>query len=354
MKRGQFSVVIPAYNAAQLLPRCLDSLANQIRLPAQVIIVDDGSTDQTATIAYTYRRLSCEVIKHGQNRGLAASLASGLAYAHGEFVMFLHADCELVTDDWICRVLSLFEDPEVVWVTGYYEQICRSAHPVERIFAALRGQAGRNPPPHEIEIVHFSEGKCDAFRRRFLYAVGGIPTLTRISGEDQLLAYEARRRGFRILKCWALPVVQHSLNSSAVRSLSANLRKEFIHGKTQSLINIRNLSTILRDAAGPSRARWRGWRSLGKVTYTTASVAASALWGAAHGNWGLTILVLITIARVMYHSAKCLRSEAGLPPIASLVGGFLGLAADGCYTAGIVWGTIVAPLQQLGIIKQPI
>jgi cellulose synthase/poly-beta-1,6-N-acetylglucosamine synthase-like glycosyltransferase len=55
------TVVIPAYNRAELLPRALASVAAQTATPAEVLVIDDGSTDDTATVA---DRLGARVIRH--------------------------------------------------------------------------------------------------------------------------------------------------------------------------------------------------------------------------------------------------------------------------------------------------
>ncbi|MCR9244612.1 MAG: glycosyltransferase family 2 protein [bacterium] len=82
------SVVIPAYNAATFLPMTLDSLAQQTRPPAVVYVVDDGSTDDTATIA---EARGAKVIRQ-QQRGPAAARNRGVEAAETEYVAFLDAD----------------------------------------------------------------------------------------------------------------------------------------------------------------------------------------------------------------------------------------------------------------------
>src|SRR4051812_34641085 len=76
-------VIIPAYQAEKTLEGVIADLrATLPALAGSIIVVDDGSTDGTAAIA---RRLACELISHGRNRGKGAALVSGLtaAQAHG-------------------------------------------------------------------------------------------------------------------------------------------------------------------------------------------------------------------------------------------------------------------------------
>lgn len=84
-----FSVIIPAYNAARTLPQTLASLATADPAPLEVIVVDDGSTDDTARIARTY---GVRVIRLERNLGAATAKNRGAAAAAGEILFFTDAD----------------------------------------------------------------------------------------------------------------------------------------------------------------------------------------------------------------------------------------------------------------------
>lgn len=84
----KISVVIPAYNAAHFLPRCLNSVFAQTLQPAEVIVVDDGSKDDTAEIG---RRLGARVVSR-PNGGLSAARNTGVQSASSEWVALLDAD----------------------------------------------------------------------------------------------------------------------------------------------------------------------------------------------------------------------------------------------------------------------
>jgi glycosyltransferase involved in cell wall biosynthesis len=87
------TVVIPAYERARLLPRALASVAAQTRAPAEVIVVDDGSRDDSAAVA---EGLGAKVIRHGRNRGVSAARNTALDAATGEWIAFLDTD-----DEWL-------------------------------------------------------------------------------------------------------------------------------------------------------------------------------------------------------------------------------------------------------------
>lgn len=85
------SVIIPAYNYAHFLPRTLGSVLGQsIDAPVEVIIVDDGSTDDTAKVAASFGNRVRYIYQH--NQGHSAARNTGIAHASGEALVFLDAD----------------------------------------------------------------------------------------------------------------------------------------------------------------------------------------------------------------------------------------------------------------------
>lgn len=98
------SVVIPVYNAEQYISAALDSVAAQTYRPLEIIIIDDGSTDESARrIAAAQARLALPIrTLFQENRGPAAARNQGLAVAQGEFIAFQDAD-----DLWAMERLSL-------------------------------------------------------------------------------------------------------------------------------------------------------------------------------------------------------------------------------------------------------
>jgi glycosyltransferase involved in cell wall biosynthesis len=82
------SVVIPAYNAARFIPRCLQSVFAQTRQPDEIIVVDDGSSDETASLAAS---LGATVIRQ-KNGGVASARNAAIAQAKNEWIGLLDAD----------------------------------------------------------------------------------------------------------------------------------------------------------------------------------------------------------------------------------------------------------------------
>lgn len=93
MSTPLLSVVMPVYNVAAYLPRCLDSLAEQTRPIDELIVVDDGSTDDCPRILaeYTTRLPQMRIIRQ-ENGGLSAARNTGLKHAKGKYLAFVDSD----------------------------------------------------------------------------------------------------------------------------------------------------------------------------------------------------------------------------------------------------------------------
>jgi glycosyltransferase involved in cell wall biosynthesis len=115
IEQNLVSVIVPAHNAEKFLAEALASILAQDYRPIEVIVVDDGSTDGTATIAQAYTDVRYVFQK---KQGAAAARNAGLAICSGALIAFLDAD-----DLWVPNKLSrqsayLDEHPEAVCVSG--------------------------------------------------------------------------------------------------------------------------------------------------------------------------------------------------------------------------------------------
>jgi glycosyltransferase involved in cell wall biosynthesis len=96
MQKPKVSVVIPNYNSEDYIHRCIDSLLNQSFKDFELIIIDDGSTDNSGMIADHYASThSCVKVIHQANSGVSAARQVGLTAARGKYVTFVDPD------DWV-------------------------------------------------------------------------------------------------------------------------------------------------------------------------------------------------------------------------------------------------------------
>ena len=104
------TVILPAYNEAEALPEVLMSLLAVLDDRCEVIVVDDGSTDDTAAIASRYR---CRVVRHQRNSGKGAAVRTGLREARGRFIIVMDAD-NTYPADAVPRMITLAEEYDFV------------------------------------------------------------------------------------------------------------------------------------------------------------------------------------------------------------------------------------------------
>src|SRR5689334_18648366 len=114
--RLSVSVIIPTYNRAAFIKQAIDSALNQTRVPDEIIVVDDGSTDNTAGILARYDH-PVRVIRQ-ENSGRSAARNLGIRESRGDLIVFLDSD-DLLTPASIASRVPIFEkSPEIGVVYG--------------------------------------------------------------------------------------------------------------------------------------------------------------------------------------------------------------------------------------------
>ncbi len=114
------SVVIPVYNTERYLGEAIDSVLKQGHKPLEVVVVNDGSTDNTMDVISRYgSRIRCI---SQDNQGTAAARNSGVRAARGEYLAFLDADDIWLDGKLECQVAVLRADPDIEAVYGHARQ----------------------------------------------------------------------------------------------------------------------------------------------------------------------------------------------------------------------------------------
>lgn len=115
----EVSVVIPAYNEAPRIPRALNSVIRQTCSAAEIILVDDGSTDHTAELVAKFPQVT---YIHQENQGLAAARNTGLRAAKYPWIALLDGDDEWLPDHLQNAHSVLSANPEIVWYFAAFER----------------------------------------------------------------------------------------------------------------------------------------------------------------------------------------------------------------------------------------
>lgn len=180
------SVYIPCFNGERHIAQCIASLLTQSHLPDEIVVVDDGSTDNSAKIATTY---PIKLVQHDRNRGLAAARNTGISHTSGDIVASIDADC-FASRDWLRRLVRTLErNPHVAGIAG-----CLIEGNRRRL--ADRWRMHHMPQNHGAKLIanpSFLHGANTVFRRTALNAVNGYNTDFRTNGEDFDLCFRMRK-----------------------------------------------------------------------------------------------------------------------------------------------------------------
>lgn len=180
-----FSVIMCSYNRASLLPRAIESLLQQVEKDWELIVVDDGSSDNTFTLVQSYctRHPNIRYLYH-TNRGTGASRNAGILAACGLFVTFLDSDDEYLPQHLALRKQALVENPQVMFLHGGIEVIGNPFVP------------DKDNPSALIHVAECAVGGSFVIRRDMLLALGGFPHLR--YADDAALYALAQQSGIPI------------------------------------------------------------------------------------------------------------------------------------------------------------
>lgn len=197
------SIVIPTFNGAARIGKCLEALLPQTApISAEILVVDDGSSDGTADVVSRYSGV--RLISQA-NAGPAAARNRGALEAKGTIILFTDDDC-VPTSDWLAAMTKPFEDPEVVGVKGAYRTRQKSL--VARFVQA--DYEDRYRLMAALPKIDFVDTYAAAFRRdRFLEMNGYDTSFPVACAEDIELSYRMSERGWK-MKFVPTAIVYHT------------------------------------------------------------------------------------------------------------------------------------------------
>jgi len=178
--RSKVSFIVAAFNGADFLVRCLDSLLAQT-IAVEVVVVDDGSTDGTPELLEGYR--SRVTILRQSNQGVSAARNAGFAASHGELVCFLDQD------DWVepeyAERLAASLDADEQAVAAYGDRVEHSTlGGIENEKIVVLRDRGRNPRLALLPEMFLVSPGALLIRRSALERAGAFESRFSSAGED--------------------------------------------------------------------------------------------------------------------------------------------------------------------------
>ncbi len=274
------SVAVPCYNGGRYLAATIESLLDQTRPADEIMVVDDGSTDDSPAIAGRY---PVRLVQHERNRGLAVARNTALANAQGDILAYV--DVDATADPALLEVLLAgYDGPDVGGVggQGIESQIVSTADRWRRAHASQGyGQQARD--------VKFLFGLCMSFRSSVLRQLTGFNESFTTNAEDVDMGLRVNAAGYR-LRYLPQARVYHqrsddeaSLRRAMINWRVAGYRAKRLNGDrawTMHAGTLRRLITNpLHDLAVERSLEmalisWRiGWSTLGALWRTSKGLA---------------------------------------------------------------------------------
>ena len=286
-----FSIIIPAYNYASTLRRAVKSVICQLKLNCELIVIDDGSTDDTASVVAQLKEETPERARYirKENGGLSSVRNVGIKEALGTYLIFLDADDELVPDAIDSLEKHIAAHPETRLVIGGHTSVFPSGKRREHLPTDLPQTplARLNSYLLEKEMV-LCNGACAMHKE--LFSRGNYPESFR-SAEDipvfaQALANypcstlreslalihkhdDSLRHQFKYAKAGGLRLVDEVFSEQRLGQEFQQLKSRYLVQRCLSLFRSAYLARDYPSAkAFYAVALKRDWRVLLKASYT--------------------------------------------------------------------------------------
>ncbi|MDR3126033.1 MAG: glycosyltransferase [Rickettsiales bacterium] len=183
LRRQKISVIIPVYNAAEYLGRCIDSVLSQTHGDLEIIAVDDGSTDGSSKILESYAAQDGRMrTVRQENAGVSSARNRGLSMADGDWIYFCDADDYFLNSGSLALMLCAATGAGAeVAACGYYSERDGRAHGFSQPLVVIGGEA-------KMRMIADEGGMCVRFMfRRDLIVRHGLRFEESLSSKEDLL-----------------------------------------------------------------------------------------------------------------------------------------------------------------------
>ena len=281
---AKVSVIVPAYNISTYIEDALQSLERQSFKKFEVLIVDDGSTDNTPEIVKSFCQRDPRFrLLQKQNGGLASARNYGIRHAKGEYIALLDGDDIYHPDKLVTHVIQLDRSKEIGVVYSASRAIREDGKPT---FMVLSGKPIKSDPLLALLCKNFiGHGSNAVFRRSIFDEIGGFEeTLRSCEDIDFWLRVAATRRWsfYRLPQTLCCYRVCPSGLSFNVREMQRSREKviERAYQRSPELVKpvlstvyaymYRYLARLSLTAGNAEQARYfidRAWKSDGSIFY---------------------------------------------------------------------------------------
>lgn len=326
------SVIVPVYNGAGLIGRCLDALGEQSCPPSryEILVIDDGSVDGTADVVeawrLAHREVRCRLVRQA-NAGPAAARNRGAHEAAAPIVLFTDADCA-PQPDWIEHMVAAFDRPDTAGAKGAYLSDQRGLVP-RFVQAEYEDRYDRMAGQEQIDFIDtYSAG----YRRSvFLENNGFDPIFTTASVEDQEFSFRLAQKGYRLVFAPAARV-KHFHDGS----IAEYARRKYYIGFWKALLIRWHPERMVQDSHTPQALKVQIVLCAALLALLAVSVAA-VFYTPLRWAWaGVALVAILFAATGLPFLAKLAHRSAAL----ALIGPAMLLVRAFALGAGYAAGSI--------------
>lgn len=240
MERPTYSIIIPSFNEAGRIGNALTQILRCIHnrnWPSEILVVDDGSVDDTATIVKSFAADHPEIrlIKNGENRGKGYSIRHGVLSASGDVVMFTDADLSSPMEEAEFLFEALRGGADIAIGSRWLEQSRQTAQ--QPLYRQFFGRCF-NAVTRLIMGLPFADTQCGfkAFRRPVAQTIFQLQRIERWGFDPELL-FIALKRGYTIRE---VPVTWGHDERSRMSYLrdGSKMLQEILHIRWNALVGV--------------------------------------------------------------------------------------------------------------------
>lgn len=233
--RDMISIIVPNYNGSNTISMCLRNIYSSTYKNYEVIVVDDGSTDNSIS---EIKKYNCKLVKLNKNKGPSCARNAGAEFASGDIFLFIDSDV-CIQNDTLNLINGRFNmDADISAVVGMPDKYCKFKNIASQHFN-LRVHFNYLNMPKYIPILY---GSLCAVKKEAFFNVGGFDTELKKAGvEDNDLGYRLNDNNYKILLDKNI-----QFNHYKYISLLKLLKNDFLRASDRRKLMLRRNNT-LRD-----------------------------------------------------------------------------------------------------------